>query len=728
MDAIREALERSGYAQLNPVQELAVPKLGRSLVVAAPTASGKTLVAEIAALQAFAERRKVVYLVPLRALAQEKYEEFKQKYEPLGVKVALSTGDLDATDSWLANYDLIIATSEKMDSLLRHGIAWAKDIGLVVADELHLLHDPGRGPTLEIVLTRLRAFQPRFLGLSATIPNYQELADWLGAEAVQSSWRPVPLYKGVCYDQEVTFQPPRGFKLQGSKVLEELTDLPKQSLVFISSRKGTEAEAERLAATIKKRLTPEEEGKLAELGDRIVHALDNATPQCQRLAACVRAGTAFHHAGLTHAQRSLVEHAFRAGTIKLLCATSTLAAGLNLPAYRVIIRDLKRFSSFRGMDFLPSLEIAQMMGRAGRPKYDKEGEAILLPKNQREAEYSWSQYIQGETEKIYSKLGVEPVLRTHVLALIAGGVTTTRKGLLEFFSRTFYAHQYKDLTQITRHLDAVLRQLEGFGFIRTGEALPAPAGGEVFKPAYFWEEEDPHLEATLLGRRIAELYIDPLSADFLVRTLRKLRGGSTFTFLHLAANCLEMRPGLSLRKQDFEVADQALAEKEGELAAPVPNAWDLEYEDFLRNLKMALFLEAWADEAGEDALYEQHGVTPGELRARLDIADWLLYSAGELAVLLGLQPLLTHLRKARLRLRYGIREELLPLVRLKGVGRARARKLWASGLRSLADLRKVPLQSLGRIVGEGTASSLKEQLGQLGDQPTEETLLPRKLE
>ncbi len=144
-----------------------------------------------------------------------------------------------------------------------------------------------------------------------------------------------------------------------------------------------------------------------------------------------------------------------------------------------------------------------------------------------------------------------------------------------------------------------------------------------------------------------------------------------------------------------------------------PSPWDIGYDDYMRSVKTAHVLNMWAEEMGEDALLEQYGVTPGELRARLDNADWLLYSANELALLLGFKEQLNHLRKARLRLKYGIREELLTFVKLKGIGRNRARNLYKNNVKGLADLRKIPLQRLGQIIGPKTAEKIKEQLGEM---------------
>lgn len=356
------------------------------------------------------------------------------------------------------------------------------------------------------------------------------------------------------------------------------------------------------------------------------------------------------------------------------------------------------------MDYLPALEIQQMAGRAGRPAYDTEGEAILLPKTEAEADHCWETYINGETERITSKLGVEPVLRTHVLALIAGGLAPTTRRLEEFFSRTFYAYQYKDLGQLRGHLEKTLRLLERCAFI----TMTDHGRHDEFRQAYFWEDQDALLQATPLGKRVAELYVDPLTADLMIRSLGKLQ--SPFSVLHLVASSLEMKPPLTVRKGDVQDIEDLLAGEEKGLVTPPPAEWDLEYEDFFRGLKLVLLLGQWMEEKGEDLLLEQYGVTPGELRARLEIADWLLYAVQELALLGDDRDAIRQIRKTRLRLRYGIREELLPLVKLKGVGRVRARRLFAAGLGSLHALRQAPLDTVARAIGPAAAASVKDQV------------------
>ena len=203
-------LEKQNFKELRPSQEKAV-KAGlldfKNLLVCTPTASGKTLIAEFAAMNSILNSEgKAVYIVPLKALAMEKYKEFRRKYEHLA-KINISIGDLDSADNFLHKSDLIITTSEKLDSLIRHKAPWLHEVKVVVIDEVHLINDIDRGPTLEILITMLRTLleKVQLIALSATIGNPKELAKWLGAKLVEDSWRPVELHKGIYLNGEVEF-------------------------------------------------------------------------------------------------------------------------------------------------------------------------------------------------------------------------------------------------------------------------------------------------------------------------------------------------------------------------------------------------------------------------------------------------------------------------------------------------------------------------------------------
>lgn len=209
-EKIYDLIERRGFTTLRPAQAKSISAglfRDKNLLVCTPTASGKTLVGELAAMNGILhDRGKAVYIVPLRALASEKYKQFQTDYPTLNV--AISTGDLDERSGYLGKYDLIIVTSEKLDSLLRHKADWLERVKTIIIDEIHLLNDPSRGPTLEVVITILKTVLPRaqLIGLSATIGNKEELAAWLNAELVEDSWRPVKLEQGVLLDDTIEFR------------------------------------------------------------------------------------------------------------------------------------------------------------------------------------------------------------------------------------------------------------------------------------------------------------------------------------------------------------------------------------------------------------------------------------------------------------------------------------------------------------------------------------------
>lgn len=699
---INKVLNISRFKSLNTMQKQAIKRgllEGKNLVVSAPTASGKTLLCELAALDLFMNRKgKMIYMAPLVALVSEKHQSFRKKYSKEGVRIAMSVGDLDSSDSWLADYDWILTSNEKCDSLMRHGSPWIRDVGLIIIDEIHLLHDPSRGPTLEVTLTRLRETLPhaQILALSATIHNAKELAEWLNAEAVISDYRPVKLHEGIYLNSKIQFFGKDDYDLDGhlppeAAISNNTRKLRKQSLFFVSTRRSAESLAEKLGKFNRNFLNKNETEELSKLSEEAKNILEIPTRQCKRLAVCIRNGIAFHHAGLLYNQKRLIEDNFKMGLIRGIVATPTLAYGLNLPAFRVIIRDAKRYYAGYGARFIPVLEYKQFCGRCGRPQYDKWGESILVAKSDDEAHELTERYILGEPEDILSKLALEPVLRMHTLALIASGFVNTKKSLMKFFEKTFYAYQYGDISGIDTRIENILEILINFKFLV--------------------EKEDKILP-TRIGKRVSELYIDPLTAHYFIECLNRAMKikPRAFSYLHMISNTLEMRPFLSVRSREFEDINDKIARSR--FLQKVPKEWDLEFDDFLKSVKTASMLEGWMNEMTEDQILSRFRVTPGELRVRLKNTDWLLYASQELALLLRFKKLLKELRKVRVRIKYGVKEELIPLVRLRDIGRVRARKLYSANLRSLSDLRRIPLPSLERIIGPKIAATIKKQLGE----------------
>src|SRR5213594_934838 len=367
---IVEILKKQGIEELYPPQADAIGPalLGENLVLAIPTASGKSLVAYLAILASVLRGGKALYIVPLRALAAEKYEALKD-FEPLGIKVGISVGDYDSADPTLEKLDVIVATSERADSLLRHRTNWLQRLSVVVADEVHLINDADRGPTLEVTLAKLRQVNPQaqVLALSATIKNSQELARWLEAEHITSEWRPVPLKQGVYFDGLVHFtdQSVQEVKVREDDMSGLVTDVLAsggQALVFVNTRRSTEALAKSLAKDVRETLGGKELDHLNKLAEQMVRGQEEATSMAARLGKCIDGGVAFHHAGLTNDQRSLVEKEFKRGRVKCIVATPTLAQGVDTPARRVVIRDLNRFDVNMGLTPIPVMKSNRCVG------------------------------------------------------------------------------------------------------------------------------------------------------------------------------------------------------------------------------------------------------------------------------------------------------------------------------------------------------------------------------
>lgn len=476
----------------------------------------------------------------------------------------------------------------------------------------------------------------------------------------------------------------------------------KQALVFVNTKRGAESQAEKIAG----RLKPGGP-HLEELSREVLGALSRPTKQCQRLAACVKKGVAFHHAGVAARQRDLIEDAFRQGRIGIICATPTLAQGVDLPAFRTILRDLKRYGA-RGLAPIPVLEYEQQAGRAGRPGKEEYGEAIAVAQSEGERDAIYERYICGVPEEIQSKLAVEPVLRTYILSLIASEFVASRPQLLAFFDRTFYAQQFRDLAGLHRIMTKMLRLLAEWEFIVADDDGQFKSAGELGREK---------LAATTVGRRVSELYLDPFDAQYLIECLRRgsaaSQARSDFSYLVLICRTLEMRPYLHVKMAEFEDIAAAGARYQDVIFEPEPGEFSEEYERYLDGLKTALCLRDWIEEHDEDYLLATYGIRPGELNAKLEVADWLVFSSQELCRLLHLNAHRNELAKLRLRLKHGAKEELLPLLQLRNIGRVRSRALFARGVRTIADVKAADLAALARSLGsKAIALDIKDQVGQ----------------
>ncbi len=685
--SLAEAYRGRGITSLYPPQEECVRAgifAGKNLLLSIPTASGKTLVAEMAMHHHVARGGKCLYIVPLKALASEKYEDFSGK----GVRVGISTGDYDRREEYLGRNDIIIATSEKVDSLTRNNTPWLSELTLLVVDEVHLLDSEDRGPTLEMVITRLRIRNPamQILGLSATIGNPGTLAGWLDATPVTSTWRPVRLREGVFYRGVIQFSDGERM-VEGASRFDDLNlclDTVAeggQCLVFVSSRRNAEAFAKRAAGALKL-ASP----ALAATARKLAGLAE--TEMDRSLAACAERGAAFHHAGLRREQRRIVEAGFRAGGIRCIASTPTLAAGLNLPARRVIIRDHLRYRAGEGMAPIPVREYHQMAGRAGRPGLDPYGEAVLIARDRDAVQDLSSAYIQAPPEDVHSRCGSAKAVCTHVLSLVATGLASTRAQIRGFLDRTYYVHENGNRGRLAGVVESSLSFLERSEMVvRLGEAV----------------------SATELGSLVSRLYLDPRSAEAITGCLA---GVETFTgtgLLHLLCSTPDM-PTLYLRQADLPLLERYLYEHEDALWLPLPSFGDEECEGFFRALKTALVLSDWTEELGEAMICERYRINPGDIYSFVESVQWLVHAAARLSSRFA-PHVAGPVRDMEVRVRSGVRAELLPLVALRGIGRVRARRLFNNGITGPEALREAGIDRVASIIGRGIAEQVFAQLG-----------------
>ena len=676
-----EFLHNNDFVALYPPQEKSVKAgllEGDSMLVAAPTASGKTLIAMLAIIKHLSiNKGKIVYLSPLKALASEKFFEFK-KLESIDfgrkIRAQISTGDYDLTEKNVGQNDILVFTNEKMDSIIRQGIEWINEISLVIADEVHLLGDDDRGPTLEIVLTKLMLLsqKPQILALSATVTNADEISDWLGCKLVQNDWRPVPLWEGVYDHGVVTMRDKKNFEVEtsvrGAAVdlgLDSLKD-GGQAILFAETRARSVSLATKASDAVTRRLNEEDKKILEQISQKILDENEH-TELIKNLATLVKKGVAFHHAGLNQNCRDIIESEFRSGKIKLLASTPTLAAGVNLPARRVVIANVNRYDGKFGANKpISVLEYKQLSGRAGRPQYDKYGEAIIVGSSNGDELFDY--YINGTPEPISSKLTGDKALRIHVLSFISINPGIKSEEIVDFFSKTLSGFQERKNT-LQFKIKITLSYLES-------EELVKQKGNRFI--------------ATEFGKKTSMLYIDPFTSVLFRKSLQKIskRKRHTLGLLHLLTSSEDFFPKFSLRNKDYELIGNLLENYADEQIENIS-----EY-DCNRSL---LAMHAWINESSEVFLSDNLSIESGDMHRMVETADWLIHAFYELAKLEKLNDILDEIDVLRKRITYGIKEELVDLVKVRGIGRVRARILFKNGIKTLDELAAIHVEKLAKI-------------------------------
>jgi pre-mRNA-splicing helicase BRR2 len=432
-----------GYKVLNRIQSRMVKaalESDENILLCAPTGAGKTNVALLCILREIGkhvmsdgtinvDEFKMIYIAPMRSLVQEVVGNFTKRLNPFGLKVAELTGDHQLSREQINETQLIVCTPEKWDIITRKGgeRSYTQLVRLIILDEVHLLHDD-RGPVLEAVIARtIRTIETtqdavRFVGLSATLPNYEDIATFLnvkreGVFHFDNSFRPVPLeqqYIGITEKKAI-----KRFQIMNDLVYDKVMEHAgkNQVLIFVHSRKetGKTARAIRDACLEKDTI-----GAFLKDGSASQEILRTEAEQTKNLELkdLFPYSFAIHHAGMNRADRTLVEDLFAERHIQVLVSTATLAWGVNLPAHTVIIKGTQVYNPEKGRwTELGALDVMQMLGRAGRPQYDTRGQGILITSHS-ELQYYLSlmnQQLPIESQmisKLVDNLNAEIVLGT----------------------------------------------------------------------------------------------------------------------------------------------------------------------------------------------------------------------------------------------------------------------------------------------------------------------------
>jgi len=684
---------------LLPVQEIAVQRYGlfegRSLVISSPTSSGKTFVGEMAAMRATFAGKRVLYLTPLRALAEEKYQTFRARYSAYGVKVVVATRDRREFDRDIeqGDFHLAVLVYEKLSQLLVRHPHLLRTVALVVVDELQMLGDLERGPGLELSLAKLLGSTPRpqLLGLSAVLREAQQVAEWLEADLLFQEDRPVELYRGVLLgerfrykaynsgeeDEErlaaVDSEDPREILFANVK---HLVGKGEQVLVFLKGKRDTVQCALALAETLE---LPPARDALAAL-----EPLEETALKAQ-LRTAFAGGVAFHHADLTSDERAVVETHYRTGGLRVIACTTTLAFGVNLPATSVFIEAVKWDTDPRtGAAIevpLSWAEYENISGRAGRLGFQEEfGRSILIATNQFQADLLWRGYVMGEQEQFTPAPGQNGFV-DRVLNLIASKVCINKDELQAFFGLTYLGFQQRGrvaplMAEVEKAVDALKRT------------------------QLVTQSDDGRVEATTLGEVAARKGIRAVTAAKLARFFETARGRTVpelelFYLLSLTEEGKKMNLPLSVTEHRSRVYESRISEQvheggeePGEELGRLLNSRMLPTSQETRSAKLALLLLGWT--RGEDlsGLESRYQCYAGTIMTLSDEVSWLVDAAAEIAEVMGWTPAI-QLADLAERVRVGVDSSGLTFARahLPGLSREAIKTLVAAGFDSPAALR-----------------------------------------
>jgi len=658
-----------------------------NLLITAPTSSGKSFCGEMAAVASLLKRRKAVMLLPLKSMAEEKYNYYRDCYRPLGLRILIATGDHPENDAdlELGNFDLALAIYEKFNRLLTINPDLLRRIGLVVVDELQMLSDPDRGMELELALGKLMSapYKPRVVALSAVLEDQPDLTEWLGCRVIGETVRPVDLLNGVAVDGRFRFRsfnsgmegeepfPIGGGEDASADMINFLKAGENQRLVFLKSRRDTIGAALRLASAVS-----------WKAADGVTAELDGEEPSflIRSLRQALSRGVAFHNADLTPSQRRAVENGYRKGEIRVVFSTTTLAMGVNLPAETVLLETMKYASGELGGK--PSLvpislaEFRNISGRAGRfglGMSDYPGRAVVLAHSEFEHGVLWSEYIEsGRKERLVSVLSRRD-LADIILDLIVSGLGSEKSGLHDALNNLLYYRQNGKAD--AGEVENCIEKLQSAGLVRES------------------------LEPTPMGEAVAESGISIASCCHYLRLLDEKQPATIVGWLFLALSASEFeisRSGMIspeyYRRTYERILHQHFSQYISEIGAYCDRRLGTEPLGYrmMALLKAVFLLTDWAGGTPVEHLEQRYQLHHGQIINQAETAAWLLASLGRLIHARDCHSKIpAELKDISFRVQFGIDPMMREIHLLAGdvLNRSDYRCLEERGVRSPEDLR-----------------------------------------
>ncbi|OQA89147.1 MAG: ski2-like helicase [bacterium ADurb.Bin236] len=723
--SIIDVWEKSGLKALLPVQSMAVRKFDLfgpgNLIVSAPTSSGKTFIGEMAAVRNALENKKVFYCVPLKALAEEKYHDFKRKYDQYGFRVVISTRDRREYDDRInaGEFGIAVVVYEKLQQLLTQNIGLLDEIGIVIIDELQMLADDTRGAELELLLTKLKLYKGNFkiLGLSAVMKNCQIVPEWLDAKFLEYFQRPVELRRGILYNgvfhyetfntgetgQEKLVEPGEN-DCSGSLAanVKRFAELGEQSLVFLKDKSSTRDIAATFA--VKSNL-PSADAAIEELA----HLEDTSSKH--QLVECLQKGVAFHNADMNIEEREVVERHFRAGAIRILCSTSTLAMGVNLPARNVFLETQKWHTNKRFNRpynaAITKAEFENMAGRAGRLSLEKEfGRAIVVAASEFEFESNMHRYLDNDIEEMGTHL-LDSDLGTLVLNIVASGICKTGGSIRNFIrnSLSWYMARKKGTLSDAEFDERIVAVIKNC--IQAG----------------LFNHKNKQLEASSLGFACATKGISVESALSIISWLNEARNRATSDLetLYVAARTSDAHNyhiNMSTREYRESPYHDMLGSQLGPDARAlfrqdIDNSIYRTYER-VKEMKVALIMNEWISETPFIDIETKYNTFSGSIQRLAEGISWIVDAITGIAAVMNVgETRVLQFGKLSRRLLVGIEQQGLSLavLRIKGLNRHQIAKLVKAGIADVETLRARSLDELTGIIPTTLARRIVKRFG-----------------